>query len=90
MPNKPTVLVDPAFRKMDEIFSPTDLGQLPEIVDVIWGKSEPMPLDDAIKALMRVDAVICATWRYGDILQRAQNLRNILTVSGGFPLNFGL
>ena len=87
MPNKPTVLVDPAFRKMDEIFSPTDLGQLPEIVDVIWGKSEPMPLDDAIKALMRVDAVICATWRYGDILQRAQNLRNILTVSGGFPLN---
>ncbi len=85
MSGKPTVLVDPAFRKMDEIFSAADLRQLPEIVDVIWGKSEPMPLDDAVEALTSADAVVCATWRYGEILRKAKNLRAILTVSGAFP-----
>lgn len=87
MPGKPTVLIDPAFRKMDEIFSPHDQRQLPELVDVIWGRSEPMPLDAAVQALHTADAVVCANWRYGDVLPQAPNLRHILTVSGGFPLN---
>ena len=50
-------------RKMDEIFSPADMRRntrpkrkrprVPEIVNVIWGKSEPMPHDDAVEALVR-------------------------------------
>ena len=85
MSSKPTVLVDPSFRKMDEIFSAADLRQLPEIVDVIWGRSEPMPLGDAVEALLEADAVICSSWRYGNILPRAQSLRTIMSVSGAFP-----
>ena len=85
MPGKPTVLVDPSFRKMDEIFSPADMRRLPELVNVIWGKSEPMPHDDAVEALAGADAVICSSWRYGDILHTTPKLRAILTVSGGFP-----
>ena len=91
MPAKPTVLVDPSFRRMDEIFSAADLRRLPEIVDVIWGRSEPMPLEAAVEALTGADAVVCSGWRYGDILSRTQNLRTILTVSGAFPsgLDYG-
>ena len=87
MSKKPTVLVDPFSRRMDEIFSDSDLRRLPEIVDVIWGRSEPMPLDNAVEALNEADAVVCSDWRYGDILPQAQKLRAILTVSGAFPLD---
>lgn len=85
MTSKPTVLVDPSFRKMEEIFSPADLLRLPEIVDVIWGKSEPMPLAQAAEALASVEAVVCSNWRYGNTLNEARNLRAIMSVSGGFP-----
>ena len=85
MTSKPTVLVDPSFRRMDEIFSEEDMRRMPDIVDVIWGRSEPMPLDDAVEALTGADAVVCSSWRYGDVLYRAQNLRAIMSVSGAFP-----
>ena len=85
MPSKPTVLVDPSFRRMDEIFSPEDLHRLPDVVDVIWGRSEPMPLDSAIDALAGADAVVCTEWRYGDVLPQMEKLRAILSVSGSFP-----
>ncbi len=81
----PAVLVDPSFRKMQEIFSPTDRQRLHSICDPIWARDEPMPLDDAAKILPDVVAVVCATWRYGDILYDTRQLRAILSVSGGFP-----
>lgn len=87
MSEKPTVLVDPFSRRMDEIFSDSDLRRLPEIVDVIWGRSESMPQEDAEKALKEADAVICSSWRYGDVLYETANLRNIMSVSGAFPLD---
>ncbi len=87
MSNKPTVLLDPSFRRMDEIFSPEDLDRLPEIVDVVWGRSERMPLEEAVEALRDVDAIVCSDWRYGDILPQARNLRAIMAVSGAFPLD---
>ena len=43
MADKPSVIVDPHFRKMAEIFSPADLRRLNELVTVVWGKDEPMP-----------------------------------------------
>ena len=87
MPKKPVVLLDPFFRRMDEIFSPEELRRLPEIANVIWGGSEPMPLEEAKEALEEAEAVVCASWRYGDVLYRARNLRAIMTVSGAFPLD---
>lgn len=85
MSNKPAVIVDPHFRKMDEIFSSADLARLNDLVEVVWGQDEPMPLEAVGEALPTAQAVVCANWRYGDLLEKAANLRAILTVSGSFP-----
>ncbi len=82
---KKTVIVDPNFRRMDEIFSPSDQKRLHDVVDVIWGRDERMPQADFLRALPAAAAVVCADWRYGDVLRQASNLRAILSVSGGFP-----
>jgi hypothetical protein len=37
---KARVVVDPHFRKMQEIFSPTDLAQLHRTVEVVWERDE--------------------------------------------------
>jgi len=85
MSEKPTVIVDPAYRRMGEIFSPADLERLHRTVGVVWGKDDPMPLEDFREALPRAEAIVCADWRYGDLLSVAERLRAILTVSGGTP-----
>ncbi len=82
---KSKVIVDPSFRRMDEIFSPADQRRLYDLVDVVWGKDERMPREDFLRALPEAEAVICAGWHYGAVLDRAQNLRAIMDVSGGFP-----
>ncbi len=82
MTAKPTVLVDPHFRRMDEIFSPADRERLDRTVDVAWGRDEPMPADDARAALAEARAIICSGWRYGPV---PTGLRAILDVSGAFP-----
>lgn len=82
---KPIVVVDPHFRQMAEIFAPEDLRRLHDLVEVVWGKDDPMPVDEARIALSTALAVICADWRYGDALNQAAHLRAILTVSGSFP-----
>lgn len=84
MPDKPVVLVDPYPRKMAEIFAAADLARLHDLVDVLWGKDEPMPPEDAASALGDAAAIICDGWRYGDVLGRAPALRAIINVSGGF------
>ena len=83
MKNK--VIVDPHFRRMDEIFSPEDKQRLHDLVDVVWGHDEPMPQDRFLRALPTADAVVCSGWRYGDVLANAPKLRAIMDVAGGFP-----
>jgi phosphoglycerate dehydrogenase-like enzyme len=73
---------------MNDIFSATDLARLHDLVEVVWGQDEPMPLAAAGEALAQAKAVVCANWRYGEALYHAPHLRAILTVSGGFPLDF--
>ncbi|HWQ11178.1 MAG TPA: NAD(P)-dependent oxidoreductase [Roseiflexaceae bacterium] len=81
-----TVLVDPHFRRMDEIFAPEDRTRLEGLAVVRWGRDAAMPLAEAQAALEEAVAVVCAGWRYGDAaLERAARLRAILDVSGGFP-----
>ncbi len=82
---KSKVIVDPNFRRMDEIFSPADQQRLHGLVDVVWGQDERMPRAEFLRALPQAEAIICAGWRYGDVLDRAENLRAIMDVSGGFP-----
>lgn len=43
------VIVDPHFRRMDEIFSPADKQRLHDLVDVVWGHDEPMTQDRCLR-----------------------------------------
>jgi phosphoglycerate dehydrogenase-like enzyme len=82
---RPKVIVDPHFRGMGEIFTAPDARTLAALVDVVWGRDEPLPLEDFRRALPEALAVVCGGWRYGDVLDDADELRAILTVSGGWP-----
>lgn len=85
MTTKPRVVVDPHFRTMQEIFAPADLARLHAIVEVIWGRDEPMPPDEARAAMQGAIAIVASGWRYGQLPDRAASLRAIIDVSGGFP-----
>ena len=85
MPQKPVIIVDPNFRRMDEIFSPADRARLYDMVDVVWGKDELMPKEDFMAALPEAEAVICCDWRYGSVLAQAPKLRAVIDVTGAFP-----
>lgn len=80
-----SVIVDPHFRAMEEIFSPEQLARLRGLVDVVWARDEPMPGEDFRRALPDATAIVSGGWRYGDVLGQAASLRAILTVSGGWP-----
>ena len=64
---------------------PRTRQRLTELVDVVWGRDDPMPLAEFEAALPDAFAVVSAGWRYGDVLADAPGLRAILTVSGGWP-----
>lgn len=85
MSGAPRVIVDPHFRRMDEIFSPADRARLRATATVVWGRDEPMPEEAFLAALPDAIAVVCGDWRYGDVLDRASCLRAIIAVSGAFP-----
>jgi len=85
MIDRPRVIVDPYGRKMQEIFSPDDLARLHEIVTVVWGRDEPMAIEDFHRELEDAIAIVCSGWRYGELPDRSPNLRAIIDVSGGFP-----
>ena len=85
MDSKPIVIIDPHFRKMEEIFSSGDFTKLSKLVKVVWGKNEPIPNDMLKKNIHLADVIICGDWWYGNILDKAKKLRAIISVSGGFP-----
>jgi phosphoglycerate dehydrogenase-like enzyme len=91
MSDRPNVIVDPFFRSLDDILSAGEAKRLADLVEVVWGQDDPMPLEEFRAALPQAFAVVSAGWRYGDVLEQAQNLRAILTVSGGWPpeLDYG-
>lgn len=82
---KPRVVVDPHGRRMEEVFSPADLVRLRDMVDVVWGRDEPMPIDAAREALGDAVALVCTGWRYGALPERTPDLRAIIDIGGGFP-----
>jgi phosphoglycerate dehydrogenase-like enzyme len=81
---KPKVMLDPAFRTMDNILSEADLKRIHAAADVLWGKDDPMPAAEIEKVRDEVVAIICGSWRYGDV-NRFPRLQTILEVGGGFP-----
>lgn len=84
MSDKFNVILDPHFRKMEELFSESDLGRLRACSNIIWAKSEPMPREEYEAALPRASVVISANW--GDRrIDSAPDLRAIIEVGGHFP-----
>jgi phosphoglycerate dehydrogenase-like enzyme len=84
-PERRKVIVDPHFRAMNEIFSADETERLTRLVDVVWGRDDPMPLEEFEAALPGAFAVVSSGWRYGPVLERAHELRAILAVGGGWP-----
>ncbi len=84
---KPKVIVNPSFRRMDEIFSPEDQRRMRDLVEVIWAKDERMPPEDFRRALPAAEVLVTSGWHYGDVLDQATRLKAIMDVSGSFPLN---
>src|SRR5258708_9891271 len=81
---KPKIILDPSFRRIENILSAVDLNRLHNAADVVWGKDEPMPEAELEKVRDEIIAIICGTWRHGDVI-RFPHLRAILEVSGGVP-----
>jgi phosphoglycerate dehydrogenase-like enzyme len=82
---KTRVLLDPAGRRMDEVFSPSDRQRLDRTVEVVWGRDDPMPTDEALATLHQVTTVVCSGWRYGALPDDGAELRAIIDVSGRLP-----
>jgi phosphoglycerate dehydrogenase-like enzyme len=82
--SKPKVILDPAFRRLENIFTPVDLDRLHSIADVVWGKNEEMPAGELDAVKSEVVAIITGHWRHGDV-SSYPNLRAVLEVSGGLP-----
>ena len=78
------VILDPAFRRIENIFTEEDLARLHSFADVVWAKNEPMPKEELNAVRNETVAIIMGHWRHGDVAQFPR-LRAILEVSGGFP-----
>lgn len=81
---KPTIILDPAFRKLTEIFESADLDRLYTLADVIWGQDEPIPPAEFDRVKRDAFAIITGRWRHGDVAEMP-NLRAILEVGGRHP-----
>ena len=82
--NKKKILLDPSFRKIDEIFHPDDLKRLHSCCDVLWGSDQQIPMDTFESIKDEIWAIIAPRWRYGDV-KDLPNLRAILEVGGRHP-----
>lgn len=78
------VLLDPSFRRMENIFTEADLARLRAAADVRWARDEPAPESEVEALREEVGIIISGGWRYGDVT-RFPRLRAFLEVGGGFP-----
>jgi len=84
MADKVKVLLDPSFRRMEEIFNPEDLDRLNAAADILWAKNERAPAAFVNEVKQELFAVIAPGWRCGS-LDDFPRLRAILDVGGGLP-----
>ena len=79
-----TIILDPHFRRLDEIFDSADLQRLHQIADVAWGRDEPMPAEEFERVKGEAFAIVTGRWRHGAVAD-LPNLRAILEVGGRHP-----
>lgn len=80
---KPKILLDPAFRRMANIFSAQDLARMQAVAEVVWGLDQACPADQIEPVREDLVAIISGYWRHGDV-NRYPNLKAIIEVGGGF------
>ncbi|MCW1951826.1 MAG: hypothetical protein KIH44_010730 [Octadecabacter sp.] len=84
--SKPVLILDPDWRRMDELFSPAAKADLFGSYDVIWGRDGSIPSDVFEAALPDVEVLIAASPHVDSAtLARAPKLKTIIEVSGAFP-----
>lgn len=83
--SKRRVIVDPAFRRMGEIFDDQSLDRLDRMAEIVWARDEPMPTDVFLEAVADADAVVFGEWRHGQagLEAAAPELVALLEVAGG-------
>lgn len=78
------VILDPAFRRIEEVFHPDDLEHLHRIAEVVWGRDEPMPAAEFAAAKEDAFAIVTGRWRHGDVAEMPR-LQAILELGGRHP-----
>ena len=84
MSKKHQVILDIAFRRLEEVFCPSDLEHLHEIADIVWGRNEPMPAEEFEAAKGDAFAIVTGRWRHGDVAAMPR-LQAILELGGRHP-----
>ena len=84
MSTKQKVILDIAFRRLEEVFRPSDLQHLHQIADVVWGRNEPMPAAEFAAAKGDAVAIVTGRWRHGDV-GGMPKLQAILEMGGRHP-----
>jgi phosphoglycerate dehydrogenase-like enzyme len=83
---KPIAIVDPHWRRLDELFDAADLAALGELCELVWARDEPMPRSVLDENLSRTSFLIAARPQLSaDEIGRAAQLRAVVEVSGAFP-----
>ena len=79
------IILDPHWRKMDELFSAASLERLKKH-DVVWGRDDAMPDNAFTDALPSAEVLVAATPQVSaETLTNAPKLRAVIEVSGSFP-----
>ncbi|MCD4760968.1 hydroxyacid dehydrogenase, partial [bacterium] len=80
-------ILDTYPRPLDRIFTPEDLERLYQLVDITWGKDEPMPEEELQAAKAEASFIIgCNPSKIGGIRKdEAPNLKAIMEVGGMHP-----
>ena len=79
-----SVLVDPSFRSMDEIFAPATRARLAAEHELLWAADEPMPPDALREAAASADVIVFGSWRLSpDGNELGPRTRALLEVAGG-------
>lgn len=85
---KPTALLAPGFRTLDELFHSADLDRLHALCDVVWGREDPVPETVVVSSIGDIDFIIGTDPLFETVnLEKAGRLRACLEVGGSFPLS---
>lgn len=81
---KPKVILDPLFRKMDQLFSKEELKRLKSFTNLVWGRDGDMPESELARHKQDAAAVICGYWKHGPVRDYPM-LKAVIEVGGGLP-----